>query len=202
MLLMSQAEYARHRGVGAPAVSNWKKAGLLAFAEDPAQPGKIKVDVVRSDAKINGRIDPMRGRPPTAAPPIEAAPGLPLDAAAPVAESVPSLSSIRGDLIREQLVGQQLKNAATAGELVPAIEAERRLSETARMLRERIQSEYRGLAERLAAEKDARTVMMLLEEAGDRVFEGLADDIAAGALDDDDEADETPAKSDGMKAAA
>lgn len=184
MQTMTQAQYAAHRGVGKPAVSNWKKAGLLVLVEDPAQPNKLVVDVMRTDARINARIDPMRGRPASTAPSQQPAASLPLEQAQPDGSTV---SSERLELLREQKVGQALKNAQAAGDLVALIEGERRWGEAARMLRERLQSEMRGIAERLAAERDTRAVMGLCEETMDRVFSELAAEIEAGALDDEGE---------------
>lgn len=180
MQLMTQAEYARHRGVGKSAVSNWKAAGLIVLAEDDA--GKVKVDVVRTDARINARIDPLRGRPTTgaAAAQAEATPPAP---DSELALSAPAtLSSERMELMREQRVGVALKNAQMARELVPAIEAERRLSEASRLLRERLHAEFRGSAERQAAIRDRREMMMFNEEIIDRVFGDVADMIETGLL--------------------
>jgi len=189
MQLMTQAEYARHRGVGKSAVSNWKTAGLLVLAEDAA--GKVKVDVMRTDARINARVDPLRGRPNNGASsaPVEAVPGA-VDSELPLAPTA-TVSSERMELMREQRVGVALKNAQLAKELVPAIEAERRLSEAARLLRERLHAEFRGSAERQAAIKDRREMMMFNEEVIDRVFSDVADMIETGLLaEDEDQADE------------
>ena len=191
MLLMSQAEYAAHRGVGKPAVSNWKKAGHLVFAQDPVT-GRMMVDVVRSDAKVNGRVDPMRGRPSAAAAaPIAAAAAgdgaLPLE---PAPAAGPSLVDARFELMSEQRVGAALKNAQLARELVPLVECERRLMEAGRLVRERVQASFRGLAERLSVEQDPRSIMSILEAEFDLLFAGLADEIDGGALDDDDDGDD------------
>jgi hypothetical protein len=186
-MLMTQADYARHRKVGKPAVSNWKKAGLLVLAEDPAT-GRIMVDRDRTDARLNAKIDPMRGRPPTASAAGPAA-APPPDAAPPPAAPVePSIADERQLHLREQRTGQALKNAQMAGELVPLVEAERRLSEAGRAARERIQAWFRGLAERLAAERDQRTIMALGEEGIDKVFA----ELAAGAERGDFAADDDP----------
>lgn len=198
MPLMTQVEYARHRGVTKGAVSNWKKDGLLVLAEDPAT-GKIKVDRDRTDAKLNAKIDPMRGRPPTAT--AEPAPPstLPLE---PPAEGSPfagpgerTLADERLDEIRERRIGNALKNAQTAGELVPLVEAERRVSEAARACRERMHAWFRGEVERLAAERDERAIMSLGEEGIDRVFAELADmaqrgEFAGGGEDEELTAEE------------
>lgn len=184
--LMSQAEYAAHRGVGKPAVSNWKKRGLLVLCEDAN--GRVMVDVARSDARINARVDPMRGRPSGSAAvstpsPSPADTALPLVAAAPAGTS---LADARLEHLFEQKIGTALKNAQTARELVPLVEYERRMSETGRLIRERVQSAFRGMAERLAVERDPRVIMSIGEDEFDRVFADLADDAEAGMFDDDD----------------
>ena len=187
-VLMSQAEYAAHRGVGKPAVSNWKKRGLLVLAEDPAT-GRTMVDVARSDAKINGRVDPMRGRPSAAAAVNAPAPVTTGEAALPLdAPTGPNLADARLGLLSEQRVGTALKNAQIARELVPLVEYERRMSEIGRLIRERVQSAFRGMAERLAVERDPRVIMSIGEEEFDRVFGDLADDAEGDLFDDDDAA--------------
>lgn len=191
MTLMTQADFARHRGVGKSAVSNWKKAGLLVLAEDPAD-GRIKVDVARTDAKLNAKIDPMRGRPPAAAPAAtpatEPVPSLPLEG--PAVPSGPvdrSLADERRDAVREQRIGAALKNAQLAGDLVPLIEAVRRVEEAGRAARERVHSWFSGEAEKLAAARDVRAVMAIGEEGIDRVFAELADAAARGEFAEDDD---------------
>lgn len=180
--LMSQADYARYRGVGRPAVSNWKKAGHLVLAEDAG--GRVMIDVARTDARINSRIDPMRGRPANAVP---AVPAQTLFAPPPQqSDDSVTVSSVRLDLLHEQRTGQALKNAKAAGDLVPLVEGLRRWGEAARLLRERMQSDMRGLSERLANESETRTVMMLLEETVDRVFGAVAAAIEAGDEEDED----------------
>lgn len=191
MQLMTQAEFARHRGVTKGAVSNWKAAKLLVLVEEPGT-GRIKVDVHRSDAKLNAKLDPMRGRPPTAvaAPsaPVAAAdpvPGLPLEQAA----ASDDIASERLQHLREQRVGQAMKNGQLAGELVALTEATQRVSEAGRAMRERVQAWARGAAEELAAATDPRTVMIICEEGLDQVFDELARAAARGdfaGMDDED----------------
>lgn len=189
MQLMTQVEYARHRGVGKSAVSNWKKAGHLVLAEDPKD-GRIKVDVDRTDAKLNGKLDPMRGRPPTGE--IETTPdeeALPLEASPSSGPQTgrAGFDAERLEELRERRIGNALKNAQAARELVPLIEAERRVSEIGRVARERMHAWYRSVAERLAAEKDIRAVISLGEEGIDQVFTELADAAELGELAGDDE---------------
>lgn len=189
--LMTQAEYARHRGVGKPAVSNWKKAGLLVLVEDPAN-GRIKVDVRRTDARLNAKIDPMRGRPPTAAPSTSSSEGaeLPLADAAPAAAPMPGAPDFNAERTAELIerrIGAALKNAQMAGDLVPLAEAERRCAETGRVARERMQAWLRGVAERFAATSDVRTIMAIGEEGIDQVFAELAAAAARGDLSGDED---------------
>lgn len=190
MQQMNQAQFAVHRGVSKGAVSNWKAAGLLVFAEGPN--GKMMVDVARSDAKVNAKIDPMRGRPATGGPAALGAdaPALPLgEGAAPAPASAAAsndLADERLQELRERRFGSALKNAQLAGDLVPLAEAERRVAEIGRVARERIQATLRGLAERFAAETEPRTIMVLAEQAVDQVFGELADLAEQGAFGDDD----------------
>lgn len=192
---MTQAEFARHRGVVKSAVSNWKKAGLLVLQEDGS--GRIKVNVERTEAKLNAKLDPMRGRPPVGAPvadPAEPSPTeTPEGAISPGAPAArePTVADERAAQVREDRIGKALKNALMARELVPLIEAERRVSEVGRAARERIHAWYRGVAERLAAEKDIRAVMALGEQGIDAVFAELADAAVRGEFGGDDEEDLT-----------
>lgn len=193
MQLMTQAEFARHRGVSKGSVTNWKNAGLVVMAEGPN--GRALVDVVRTELKLNANIDPLRGRPstggqpPAAALPGGEAPALPLgEGAAPAADTAKSaFADERMHHLREQRTGQALKNAQLAGELVPLIEAERRVAEVGRAARERMHAMLRSLAERFAAEKDVRQIMALGETAIDEVFAQLADAADRGEFAGDDE---------------
>jgi phage terminase Nu1 subunit (DNA packaging protein) len=189
--LITQAEFAAYRGVGKPAVSNWKRQGLLVFGEDPARPGKALVNVSATDARLSTRVDPTRGRPRGgAAQPIE-----PSAAAAP-ADMLPlagsadrKVAEVRLELLEEQRDGQRMKNLQSAGDLVPRIAAEQRLAEAVRMIFSRLTSTHRGLAERLASATEPRAVVAILEEATDRVRTDLANRIEGG-LDADDDADD------------
>ena len=51
--LMSKAQFARHRGVGRSAVSNWITRGQLVIVDG-------KVDVAASEALLDASVDPGR----------------------------------------------------------------------------------------------------------------------------------------------
>jgi hypothetical protein len=197
--LMTQAEFARHRGVSKGSVTNWKNAGLLVLAEGPG--GKPMVAVERTELKLNANLDPMRGRPTTghlaptggqgAAPIASDTPALPLGDSPP--PKVDGLADERLHHLREQRTGQALKNAQLANELVPLIEAERRVAEIGRACRERMHAWLRSNAERFASEKDVRTIMAIGEAGIDEVFAELADAADRGELAGHDD-DELPAE--------
>jgi hypothetical protein len=187
--LMTQTEFARHRGVGKSAVSNWKRDGLLVLAE--GEGGKLFVDVTRTDAKLNAKLDPMRGRPTAAASaPAGALPfeDVPAAAAAPIGGG-DSLQTVRMDLIRRQSTGHALKNAQTAGELAPVGELVERANAIGRAARERIHAWFRGEAEHFAAVRDVREIMSIGEKGIDQVFADLADQAAAGGFASEDAED-------------
>jgi hypothetical protein len=190
--LMTQAQFARHRGVVKGAVSNWKKGGLLVMAEGPG--GRPMVDVVRTELKLNANLDPMRGRPPTGASGKASgeAPALPLGEGPAPEPKRDDLADERAAHLREQRTGQALKNAQLAGQLVPLIEAERRVSEVGRAARERMHAWFRSIAERVAAEKDVRQIMVIGESGIDEVFAELADAAERGDFAGHD--DELPAE--------
>ncbi|WP_413061923.1 hypothetical protein ACLN6N_06140 [Sphingomonas carotinifaciens] len=185
---MTKAEYARHRGVKPSAVSNWVKAGHIVFCEDPVRPDRMVVDVARTDARLNSRIDPTRGRPTT---------GIPHAPAPQVAEpelgdmltGVRTAAQVRIELAEEQLIERRQKNARDAGELAPRVELDRRAAELGRVVRERMHAMFRAISERLAAEREVRTILAIGSAEIDRVFADLADEVERGALVED--ADET-----------
>lgn len=187
MTLMTKGDFARHRGVGKSAVSNWAKKSLLVMGECPST-GALMVDVERTEARINTRVDPMRGRPAASAP---ASAPAPVEEGGDLLSGQRSAAHVRVDLAEENLIDRRLKNAEKAGELAPAVELKRRSAELGRVCRERIHSMARSICERLAVERDARTIMALLGTEIDRVFAELADEVDAGLLTagDDDAAE-------------
>jgi hypothetical protein len=188
---LSKKDFAAHRGVGKSAVSNWVKKGWVVEAEDPAD-GVIKVDVPRTEAKLNAYLDPARGRPKAADSQVQGE--LPIAAAPARTEPAGgSLADVRTDLIRQQTEKLQLENARRAGDLVPIEEFTRRAAEYARVSRERVIAIVRTQAEWLASAKDPRAIIAKLQDEIERGFADLADQIAAGELaeaaDDDAEDD-------------
>lgn len=188
---MSKSEFAVHRGVGKSAVSNWARDGHLVMAEDPADPTKMKIDVARTEARLNAKIDPARGRPTKGA--AQPQGDLPLAAPASAQTAAGSLADVRTDLIRQQTEKLQLENARRAGDLVPVEEYARRASEFGRVARERMLSVVRSQAEWLASNRDARAIVAQLEDEIERAFADLAAQIASGEVADGVDADEDDA---------
>ena len=190
MTLMTKGAYAQHRGVGKSAVSNWAKKGLLVMGECPTS-GAVMVDVDRTDARINSRVDPMRGRPSGSLPAPVTTTSSPADDLLDPVSGRRNAAHVRVDLAEEQLIDRRLRNAEAAKELAPRIELERRASELGRVARERMHAMWRSNAERLAAERDVRSIMAIGLAEIDRVFAQLAEDADHGALAVDE--DETAA---------
>jgi hypothetical protein len=201
MTLMTKGQFAAHRGVGKSAVSNWAKKGLLVMGECPST-NAVMVDVERTEARINSRVDPMRGRPAASLPaPLASLPVDPGDAAEATLAGR-SVAKVRAELAEENLVTLRLKNAERGKELAPRIELERRAAELGRVARERMQAMFRAIAERLAAERDARTIMAIGSAEIDRVFAELANDVEAGKLAEPDEPDDAAVENELEAAAA
>lgn len=182
VVLMTKGAFAKRRGVGASAVSNWAGRDLLVMAEDPEKPGRLLIDVARTEARLNAKLDPARGRPKAGDSQPQG--DLPLAAPSEKAASGGSLADVRTDLIRQQTEKLQLENAAKAGALVPFEEYARRASEFGRVARERMLSVVRSQAEWLGACKDPRAVVAQLEDEIERAFADLAAQIASGEVSD------------------
>ena len=188
--LLTLSEYAAYRKVRPSAVSNWRKRGLIVMAEDAT--GRLKVNVERSDAKVNAVVDPTRGRP-------TAGQRLAVDTTQLTAQALDQggqfqqVADVRVDLIKEQTIARRMKNAADAGALVPFEEFAARLGKFGRQARERMTSIIRSEAERLAAERDPRQIVALLESEIDKAFSKLAQDARTGCDNGaEDGADELP----------
>jgi hypothetical protein len=180
MTLLMKSEFAKRHGVGASAVSNWARKGLLVFGEDPKRPGKQLVDAEKSDLLVRGSIDQTRGRPRSAEAALVEASEAPATAPARAA-TMTGAEAVRMEEARERIIGRRIDNEKALGNLVSLGEVERRTAERGRMIRERVQATVRNLAERLAAETDPRTITSLLSAELDDVFARLADDIESEA---------------------
>jgi hypothetical protein len=201
MTLMTKGQFAAHRGVGKSAVSNWAKKGLLIMGECPST-SAVMVDVERTEARINSRVDPMRGRPAANLPATAPLAFVDPAEAAEAGLAGRSVAKVRAELAEENLITLRLKNAEKGKELAPRIELERRAAELGRVARERMQAMFRAIAERLAAERDARTVMAIGSAEIDRVFAELANDVEAGRLAEPDEPDDAAVENELEAAAA
>lgn len=189
---MAKSAFAKRRGVAPSAVSNWIKRGVVIVRAD--ERGRECIDVLRSEALLAGMVDSGRGRPTKASLTGEAPAEVEAESATVVPIGTRNLTNAKADLTDEQLYGQRMKNARDAGQLVALAEQVRRMSELGRLTRERIKSALRGAAERIAAEAEPRTTMVLLDELIDAVFADLADLVAAGGLlSDGDDASEPDA---------
>lgn len=146
---MTKAAFARHRGVGRNAVSNWIKRDQIVVTPDG------KVHVAASEEKLARLVDPNGGRPPTGTPDAGAVTKLPM--AAPT-----DLASVRARELHERSINQALKNAQLAGKLVPIAAYEARLQAEISGFCDRMASELRNVAERLALETDQRVIRSIL----------------------------------------
>lgn len=183
MPLVTKGEFAALMKVGASAVSNWARKGLLVYGEDPDKPGKQKVDSDKSMVLIRGTIDPTRGRPRTAeTAQAEAAPGATTEQTSSASRGAGALSLMeqaRLDEMRERSTRRRIENGQLLGQLVSVAEYERRAGEMGRKIRERCHGAVRNMSERLAAEGDPRVIMQLMGDALDLVFNRVADELEA-----------------------
>jgi hypothetical protein len=193
---LSQAEYARHRGVSRFCVTNWKKKGLLAFAADG------RVDVAASETLLDSRPATYRGgvtnRPPgTSVPhsgtsvPAKPRKPRPADAAAPerlaaVLESLPleevaasktwTLADAQKEKERFLALLRKHEYALKSGEVVPVKEIELFLSQRHGAIRDKILGWPGKLSEMCADRTRAEIEDILLREAYE-VLEELAEGL-------------------------
>ena len=200
--LLTKAAYARHRGVGKSAVSNWINRDQIVLVDG-------KVDVAASDARLGAMVDAASGRDPAPANAAKKSGGAAAERQRPeqgaratarasnaksgsdsVANSdAAQLAQERLAEIRERRIGHSLKNAEIAGTLVPIAAFEARLQTMISGFCERMQSELRAGSEALALETDKRKVRGMLDDMIHKVRSDFADAIEAGVEEEDDEAD-------------
>lgn len=178
-LLMRAKDYAEYRGVSAPAVSNWKRKGLLVFAADPDNAGKQLIDVAKSDLVLNGTVDQTRGRPRSGEREAGAlAPAGDGGVRAPLASPLQTAQLVD---LGERTLSRRIENEKALRKLVPLDEYERRSGDMGRLVRERTVGIIRQSAERLAAETDPRQIITYLTDQFDDLFGQLASEIDAAA---------------------
>ena len=178
MTMLMKSEFAALKGVGASAVSNWAKKGLLVYGQDPARPGKQLVDVEKSELLINGTIDQTRGRPRAAGvAQVDGEVEEQAPAAAPRHPVMSSAEAARMEEMRERTLGRRIDNEKALGNLVPLGVVEQQQADRGRMIRERVNAVVRAQAERLGAESDPRAIVALLTAEFDGLFTRIADEI-------------------------
>jgi len=188
--LMNATAYAARRGVGKSAVSNWKKAGLLVMAPDPANPGKMLIDAEKTDMILRGSIDPTRGRPTKAAASQAVSQAAPSEAQDLKKPYVSPMEAARLEEMQERILRRQLERAQLTGQLVDLGEYSSRIANLARLVRERTIGVIRMNAEALAEETDPRAVTALLTDAFDKMFDSVSREIETEA-DQEEETDNT-----------
>lgn len=182
MTMLMKSEFAALKGVGASAVSNWAKKGLLVYGQDPARPGKQLVDVEKSELLINGTIDQTRGRPRAASvAQVEGEVAEQRPAAVPRHPVMSPAEAMRMEEARERTLGRRIDNEKALGKLVTLALVEAKAADRGRMIRERVNAVVRAQAERLAAESDPRAIVALLTGEFDLVFTRIADSIESEA---------------------
>ena len=177
MALLMKSEFATLKGVGASAVSNWAKKGLLVYGQDPTRPGKQLVDVEKSELLINGTIDQTRGRPRAAGVAQVESEVAASPSASPRHPAMSSAETARMEEMRERTLGRRIDNEKALGNLVQLGVVEQQAADRGRMIRERVNAGVRAQAERLAAESDPRAIVALLTAEFDGLFTRIADEI-------------------------
>lgn len=169
-LAVSKAEFAKRRGVTAPMVSKWARAGLLVYHADG------RVDPVASDAAIEAARHPSRGGK---------AGGLVghKDASANAAAGVPSPSAgptftqVRTAREAYAVKAAELAYRKKVGELVEWAAVEKALSDAFGPIVTSIRSLSSRLATRVAAESDVRACTKLIDGDVDTVCQAAADAV-------------------------
>ena len=157
-LLMSQADFARRRGVSRPTVTGYKKKGLLVMVGD-------QVDAVASDQSLADHLDPVRGgdrqKSPAKNPAVDASDYM--------------IAKTREAVARA--ARQEMDTQERAGELVNRAAVELAAFTLARDSQDTLLSIADRLAPLLAAESDAGLVHELLSTE----LRGVCRALATGA---------------------
>ena len=161
--LMSQAEYARHRGKSRQYIGRLAKAGVLIMRKD-------KVDVAASDAVLDDR--------PVAIEPSEAVPNAQSHSAA---ETIgPQPTSFAQAKLAEMVYRAKLRRLdyeTRSGKLISADEVKAKWFVIARQIRDKLLAIPVKLSPQLAALSEAREVRELLDTEITSILRALQDDI-------------------------
>ncbi len=157
--LLSQADYARHRGKSRQYISRLARAGVLVMRGG-------KVDVAASDAVLDDRPEPVSERV----------------AAAGVASPGTTFAQARtADMVfRAKL--RKLEHDVRAGKLIPKDEVHVAAFHQARTLRDRVLSIADRVAAMLAAETDPVRVHQILSEEIRKALVELSGHHGGGGL--------------------
>ncbi len=155
-LLVSQADYARHRRVSRQYISRLAKAGVLVMRGG-------KVDLVASDAVLDDRPDKVS----------EAATSGPVEASGQT--TTYAQARLADMLFRARL--RKLEFETKSGKLVTTDEVKAQWFRLARQLRDKLLAVPAKLAPQLAALTDVRQVRELLDGEIEAILKGLQDDI-------------------------
>jgi phage terminase Nu1 subunit (DNA packaging protein) len=153
---VSQAEYARHRGVSRQYISRLAKAGVLVMRGG-------KVDVAASDAVLDDRPEKVS----------EAATSAPVEAGAQA--TTYAQAKLADMLFRARL--RKLEYETKSAKLIPTDEVKAVWFKQARQIRDKLLAMPAKLAPQLAAVSELRAVRELLDTEIEGILKGLQDDI-------------------------
>jgi phage terminase Nu1 subunit (DNA packaging protein) len=150
-ILMTQAQYARHRGKSPQYIGKLAKAGILVMR------GRM-ADATASDAVLDDRPDE-----------------------APVSQQPTTFAQARlaREVFSAKL--KKLEYETRIGKLVPTDEVSIKWYTLGRQIRDRVLGIASKLAPQLAAETDVRRVREILDTEVTVILKGLAEDIRHGA---------------------
>lgn len=149
--VMTQAQYARHRGKSPQYIGKLAKAGILVMR------GRL-VDAVASDAVLDDKPD---------------------EAPAGLQPTTFAQARLAREVFSAKL--KKLEYETRIGKLVPTDEVSIKWYTLGRQIRDRVLGIASKLAPQLAAETDVRRVREILDAEVTVILKGLAEDIRHGA---------------------
>lgn len=152
---MSQAEFARHRGVSRATVTEYKNKGLLVMTVDNL------VDVAASKKSLNDHLDPLRGGARSGG------------NKKPSADSKAYMAAKTREM-EAKAVKQEMETRQRAGELLEKDDVYKTAFTLARNAQESIMATADRLSPLLAAESDAAAVHAMLSDELRLVCQNIA----------------------------